>query len=131
MPAGIAPLPDVENTLLVTLGERLRLARRRRHRTAEDVAAQAGITRVTLRRVEGGEPAVMMGTYVKVMAALELAQDLVLVARDDTHGRRLQDERLQTRPAAAKPPQPIRLANYPMLREIAWSSDPAAMVTSD
>jgi transcriptional regulator with XRE-family HTH domain len=128
MPAGLDPLPPAENTLLVMLGERLRLARKRRGRSAEEVAAQAGVTRVTLRRVEVGEPAVMMGTYLKVMAALGLAQDLVLVARDDTYGRRLQDEKL-LKPKAPRAPARIRLADYPMLREIAWSTDPKASVT--
>ena len=116
-------LPDPESALLAALGERLRLARRRRRKTAQEVAMQAGITRVTLRRVEAGEPAVTMATYVKVLATLGLAQDLVLVARDDTLGRRLQDEQLQ-RPLGVKPPAVIRLADYPLLREIAWSTDP-------
>ncbi|MDP1648600.1 MAG: helix-turn-helix domain-containing protein [Rubrivivax sp.] len=118
-------LPDRESALLAALGERLRLARRRRRRTAHEVAVQAGITRVTLRRVEAGEPAVTMATYLKVLATLGLAQDLVLVARDDTFGHRLQDEQLQ-RPAGVKPPAAIRLADYPLLREIAWSTDPKA-----
>jgi transcriptional regulator with XRE-family HTH domain len=118
-------LPDPESALLAALGERLRLARRRRRKTAQEVAMQAGITRVTLRRVEAGEPAVTMATYVKVLATLGLAQDLVLVARDDTLGRRLQDEQLQ-RPLGVKPPAVIRLADYPLLREIAWSTDPQA-----
>lgn len=130
MPAKLLPLPDAENALLVALGERLRLARRRRSKTAEDVATRAGITRVTLRRVEGGEPAVMMGTYLKVMAALGLAQDLVLVGRDDAYGRRLQDEQLLRKPAAPRAPKKIRLADYPRLREIAWSTDPTASITA-
>ncbi|MFT3818617.1 MAG: helix-turn-helix domain-containing protein [Rubrivivax sp.] len=130
----LTPLLDSDNALLATLGERLHLARRRRRKTAQETATQAGITRVTLRRVEAGEPTVMMGTYLKVMAALGLAQDLVLLARDDAHGQRLQDERLlqpQRRPAAAAKPAPrrIRLADYPLLREIAWSTDPAASLT--
>lgn len=115
-------LPDPESALLAGLGERLRLARRRRRKTAHEVASQAGITRVTLRRAEAGEPSVTMCTYVKVLAVLGLAQDLVLVARDDIPGRRLQDEQLQ-RPARAKPQTTIRLADYPLLREIAWSTD--------
>ena len=125
MTARTTLLPDPESSLLAALGERLRLARRRRRKTAQEVAALAGITRVTLRRVEAGEPAVTMATYVKVLATLGLAQDIVLVARDDTFGRRLQDEQLQ-RPAGVKPPVAIRLADYPMLREIAWSTAPNA-----
>lgn len=120
-----ATLPDAESALLAALGERLRLARRRRRKTAHEISVQAGITRVTLRRAEAGEPAVTMGTYLKVLAALGLAQDLVLVARDDVVGRRLQDEQLR-RPAGLKPPAAIRLADYPLLREIAWSTDPEA-----
>ena len=125
MTARITTLADPESALLAALGERLRLARRRRRKTAHDVAIQAGITRVTLRRAEAGEPAVTMATYVKVLAALGLAQDLVLVARDDIAGRRLQDEQLQ-RPARVKPQAAIRIADYPLLREIAWSTDPEA-----
>lgn len=86
---------------------------------------------MTLRRVEAGEPAVTMATYLKVLAALGLAQDLVLVARDDTFGRRLQDEQLK-RPAGVnplKPPAAIRLADYPLLREIAWSTDAQAALS--
>ncbi len=87
MTARITTLPEVESALLAARGERLRLARRRRRKTAHDVAIQAVISRVTLRRAEEGEPAVTMATYVKVLAALGLAQDLVPVARNDVAGR--------------------------------------------
>jgi len=125
--AAFADIANQEAALLTALGERLRLARRRRKMTAHQVAVEAGITRVTLRRVEAGEPGVLMGTYLRVLATLGLAQDLVLVARDDMLGRRLQDEAL-TRSAAPKTAraQPIRLADYPMLREVAWSTEPEA-----
>lgn len=116
--------------LLPALGERLRLARRRRRLTAEQVALRAGTTRVTLRRVEAGEPGVTMGTYLKVMAALELAQDLVLLARDDALGRRLQDDALARKPAASRAPKTVRLSDYPALRDMAWNTDPAATLTA-
>jgi transcriptional regulator with XRE-family HTH domain len=122
MTARITTLPEVESALLAARGERLRLARRRRRKTAHDLAIQAGITRVTLRRAEAGEPPVTMATYVKVLAALGLAQDLVLVARDDVAGRRLQDEQLQ-HPARVKPQAAIRVADYPLPCEVfifAW-----------
>lgn len=128
MPTRAATLADTESALLAALGERLRLARRRRRMTAQEVAAQAGVTRVTLRRAEAGEPAVTMATYVKVLATLGLAQDLVLVARDDTCGRRQQDAQLQ-RPAGVKTPAAIRVADYPLLHEAAWSTDPDAKLS--
>jgi transcriptional regulator with XRE-family HTH domain len=117
MTARITTLPDVESALLAALGERLRLARRPRRKTAHDVAIQAGIARVALRRAEAGEPAVTMAIYVKVLAALGLAQDLALVARDDVAGRRLQDEQLQG-PARVQPQAAIRVADYPLLCEV-------------
>lgn len=129
MPTKLPPLPDPEQALLAALGERLRLARRRRRLTAQALAAQCGISRVTLRRVEAGEPAVMMGTYLRVLAALGLAQDLTLVARDDFAGRRLQDEPLQRRRTARPPPRQIRIGAYPVLRSLAWGFDPAAVLT--
>ena len=121
-------LPDPARALLADLGARLRLARRRRHRTAEDVAAEAGITRVTLRRAEAGEPGVTMANYLKVLTVLGLAQDLVFIARDDAIGRRLQDERLH-RAGASKPPKAIHLADYPMLSDLAWSTDADATLS--
>ena len=129
--AAFVNIANQETALLEALGERLRLARRRRKKTAQQVAAEAGITRVTLRRVEAGEPGVLMGTYLRVLATLGLAQDLILVARDDRLGRRLQDEAL-TRSAATKTARAllrIRLADYPMLREVAWSTDHEADLT--
>lgn len=128
--AEFADIAAQDAALLQALGVRLRLARRRRKLAAQQVAAQAGISRVTLRRVEAGEPGVLMGTYLRVLAALGLAQDLTLVARDDTLGRRLQDEALTHR----APPRParaerIRLVDYPMLRELAWNTDEQAELT--
>ena len=128
--ADAADIKNQDAALLAALGERLRLARRRRKMTAQQVALESGITRVTLRRVEAGEPGVLMGTYLRVLATLGLAQDLILVARDDMLGRRLQDEGL-ARSATAKTSraQSIRLADYPMLREVAWSTDHEAELT--
>lgn len=99
--ATFADVAAQEAAVLAALGQRLRLARRRRKKTAHQLAAEAGISRVTLRRVEAGEPGVLMGTYLRVLSTLGLSQDLILVARDDTLGRRLQDEAL-TRSAARK-----------------------------
>jgi transcriptional regulator with XRE-family HTH domain len=128
--AAFGDLASQEAAVLAALGERLRLARRRRKKTAHQIASEAGITRVTLRRVEAGEPGVLMGTYLRVLATLGLAQDLILVARDDMHGRRLQDEELTLAavPKTARK-QRIRLADYPMLREVAWSTDGDAELT--
>ncbi|HMC15600.1 MAG TPA: helix-turn-helix transcriptional regulator [Albitalea sp.] len=132
MPARPAALPYAEIQLLRELGERLRKARLRRRLTAEQTAAAAGITRMTLHRAEQGEPAITAGTLIKVLAVLGLSGDVALLARDDKLGRLLQDERLPQRRVgapvrrrAARPTR-IRIDDYPQLRQIAWHLAPGS-----
>ena len=54
------------------LGQQLAIARREQRRTATEVAERAGTTRVTLRRVERGDPAVGMGIYFEVATVLSV-----------------------------------------------------------
>jgi len=81
-------------------GERLQLARLRRRYSASTVAARAGVTRMTLYKVEKGDPGVSMGTYANVLRVLGLPGDLDAVARDDVLGRKLQDLKLPVRKIA-------------------------------
>ena len=117
---------DTSSQLLAEFGERLRKARLRRRLTATKVAESAGITRVTLRRAENGDAAVSMGTFLRVMAILDLSADIALLARDDRSGRLIQDEALQKRRKGSTVPRRIYLKKYPQLRQIAWSLDPNA-----
>jgi transcriptional regulator with XRE-family HTH domain len=48
------------------LGLQIAQARRERRRTAEEVAARANISPVTLRKVERGDPSVALGTALEV-----------------------------------------------------------------
>jgi len=73
------------------LGERLRLARKRRKITAVLMAQRVGVSRDTLNRVEKGDPVVSLGTYLRVLRVLGLDADLDLIAADDALGRKLQD----------------------------------------
>ncbi|GHV81046.1 transcriptional regulator [Spirochaetia bacterium] len=85
-----------------TVGENIRLARLRRDLSAAQVAERAGISRTTLYKVEIGEGGVAIGTYLKVLFALNLEQDLLKLAGDDPFGRTLQDIKLVTRERASK-----------------------------
>lgn len=113
-------LPEAEALLLAEFGARLRLARQRRRLSAQQVADAAGITRVTLQRCERGDAAATMGTCIKVLAAMGLAADVALLARDDKAGHLLQDARLAPRRAGTSFPRRIRLAKYPQLKSLAW-----------
>ena len=80
--------------LLEQLGERLRLARKRRKLTTAQVAERAGISRSTLYHLEMGESNSSMGTLLQVLMALRLEDDLALLGKDDVLGQRLMDAEL-------------------------------------
>jgi transcriptional regulator with XRE-family HTH domain len=68
-------------------------------------AESAGLSRVTLHRIERGEASVTMGAYFSVAAVLGLEFALV----DPSVPR-----------AALALPDRIRIADYPALRRLAW-----------
>ncbi len=89
--------------ILEQMGEQIKLARLRRHLSAELVAERAGISRATLWNVEKGSPSVAIGIYVAVLHALgNMDSDFLLVAKDDELGRTLQDLELPVRRRAPK-----------------------------
>ena len=59
------------------------------------MAERVGISRDTFNRVEKGDPAVSLGTYLKVLRVLGLDADLDAIAKDDALGRKLQDLSLE------------------------------------
>jgi len=97
--------PVVDLKRLALLGERLRTARKRQRVTAVAAAEAAGISRVTLHRIERGEPTVAVGAWLAVAAALGLTLDLT-------------DTKLAG--ATAKLPKKIRLRDFPQLKQLAW-----------
>ena len=83
-------LPNLQSILEQT-GHRIKLARLRRRFSASLIAERAGIDRTTLWKIEKGDASVAFGYYAKVLHALGLADDLLLIAKDDELGRFLQD----------------------------------------
>lgn len=86
------------------------MRRRRKELRVSAVAAAeaAGISRVTLHRIEKSEPAVTMGAYLRVLGALGLEVSALLP----------QEVVEPDRPRW--PPARIRLADYPGLKQLAW-----------
>ncbi len=95
-------LPQTEQ-ILEQMGEQIKLARLRRRLSVDLVAERAGISRTTLWSVEKGSPSVAVGIYAAVLHALNnMDKDLLLVAKDDELGRKLQDLELPVRRRAPK-----------------------------
>ena len=93
-------LPQTQ-TLLETMGNQIKMARLRRKLSAQLVAQRAGISRATLWAVENGAPSVSIGIYAAVLHSLSgMDRDLLLIAKDDELGRKLQDLDLPVRKRA-------------------------------
>ena len=98
----VTVLPSTEK-ILETMGEQIKLARLRRQLSVELVAERAGISRATLWNVEKGSPSVAIGIYAAVLHALyNMDKDLLLVAKDDEFGKKMQDMNMQVKKRAPK-----------------------------
>ena len=96
-----ALLPSQQRTL-TTLGENIKYARLRRDLSSEQIAERAGISRNTPTKIDKGDEGVAIGYCFRVLAVLGLDKDLMLVAKDDELGRRLQDAKLTVKERASK-----------------------------
>ena len=98
----IVLLPETEK-ILEQMGLQIKYARLRRKWKAVRRAERAGISRATLVSIEKGSPSVAMGCYAAVLHALNyMDKDLLLVAKDDELGRKLQDLDLPVRKRAPR-----------------------------
>jgi transcriptional regulator with XRE-family HTH domain len=88
--------------ILDEMGENIKLARLRRKLSSEQVAERANISRPTLVSIEKGKPSVSIGSYLSVLQVLGLEKDFLIVAKDDTLGRKLQDAGILVNERAAK-----------------------------
>ena len=87
-------MPWALSQKLLLMGEQIMLARKRRQLSMQDVADRATVTRLTVSKVEHGDPTVAMGIYARVLYALNLEYDITLLAADDALGIQLQDAEL-------------------------------------
>lgn len=88
--------------ILSEMGVNIKFARLRRKLSAEQIAERANISRPTLSAIEKGSPTVSVGSYLLVLQVLGLEKDLLLVAKDDELGRKLQDAGISTGNRAPK-----------------------------
>jgi transcriptional regulator with XRE-family HTH domain len=94
------------------LGQQLRDRRKSLDISAVTTAEAAGMSRITLHRIERGEASVAMGAYLSVVFALGLNLELVSPV-----GRQ---NRKRSPSLLPKLPKKIRLADYKQLKRLAW-----------
>lgn len=95
-------LPRRLEEKMAVVGQQIRLARLRRDLSLAQVAERATCSPLTVARIEKGMPTVAIGIYLRVLYALQLDDDILLIARQDTLGRQLQDLALKHRERASK-----------------------------
>lgn len=92
-------LPIPVRSALSKLGSDIRVARLRRRIPVAVMAQRALVGRITLSKLERGDPNVAMGTYATVLFILGMSERLAEVAdiRFDELGMSLDEERLPKR----------------------------------
>ena len=111
MPSKISNTADAATQALAAIGLQIRAQRKALKINATVAAEASGISRVTLYRIEHGEPSVTIGAYLNALAALGL--DLRVIVPKD----------VAAEPIAHPPlwlPARVRLAEYPQLKQLAW-----------
>jgi transcriptional regulator with XRE-family HTH domain len=111
---------------LVELGKTLQLRRKELGVASQIAAASACISRVTLHRIEKGEPSVSIGAYFQVCKVLGLR----LFALETNLGlqRPSKHSRLGFDPKRLDEEQ-ILIQHYPQLKDLAWQLREDAVVT--
>lgn len=84
-------LPRKLKQKMQIVGEQIKLARLRRNLSVAQVAERATCSPLTVARIEKGAATVAIGIYLRVMYALQLDDDILLLAQNDEMGRALQD----------------------------------------
>lgn len=117
MPARSSAASENVLRILRMIGQQLRDRRRELRVSATTTAEAAGMSRVTLHRIERGEPSVAMGAYVSAASALGLSLEV-------------------SNPSASGPPprplpESIALSRYPQLAKLAWQLKPGQKISPE
>ena len=112
MPAKAPPNSAIVAEQLAALGARVRARRKALKVSATALAEAAGMSRVSVHRIEQGEPSVTMGAYLNVLAALGMNFSATDAGEAPTDNAA--DDKAGWLPAR------VRLADYPQLKQLAW-----------
>ena len=114
MPATSPQPSSSTRPILHALGQRIRAQRKALGVSAMAAAEAAGLSRVTLHRIEKGEPSVSIGAWANALAALGLEWQIQLP------GDTMQTPDPANKDPASWLPVRVRLADYPQLKALAW-----------
>ena len=112
-------------TQQLTLGAKIASQRKTLGVRAQSAARAAGISRVTLHRIEKGETSVSLGAYLQVCRALGLHMGILGTPAEAFINKRQDSNQLK-----ADDPH-IRIGNYPQLKALAWQLDVDALLTDE
>lgn len=99
---------------LAALGRQIRAQRKSLRVSAVAAAESAGMSRVTLHRIERGAPSVTMGAYLQALAALGMEMSVSAGPASSAH-RDIPDQ-------PGWIPARIALDHYPQLGQLAWQA---------
>jgi len=121
MPAKLPRIDTATRNKLALIGGQIRLHRKELKVTAMATAEAAGLSRVTLHRIEKGEPSVSMAAYLSVIYALGLEFTIFpldeLIPKEEGRGRK------------GWIPTQILISDYPQLKQLAWQVHAATKLT--
>ena len=101
---------------LLRLGAQITARRKVLRVRAQSCAGAAGISRVTLHRIERGEPSVNVGAYLQVCDVLGLQLALLPLGLQEAEGKQ---ENRPKRGSNLDMPH-LRIKDYPQLKALAW-----------
>lgn len=114
MPARPNHLTPATADKLVALGQQIRAHRKALGISATAVAQAAGMSRITLHRIEAGESSVTIGAYFNAMMALGIHFGIIPKEHPEAAKPGREEDRRGWIPAR------ISLADYPQLKQLAW-----------
>lgn len=106
----------IQENFLAAIGRQLHARRKTLKVSAESVAIAAGISRITLHRIESGEPGVSMAAYMSVMEAVGLSMKLFERNKPENFESQLDLEN-------------IAIKDFPQLKQISWQLKDDATLT--
>ncbi|MFW0795461.1 helix-turn-helix transcriptional regulator [Gordonia sp. CPCC 205515] len=121
MPARSPDTPSHAERALAEIGRVLRARRLALGVSATTTAESAGMSRVTLHRIEAGSPSVTIGAYLNAATALGLELTVGEAPRPAAAER-------ASVPAPSATVQTVRIGDYQQLQAISWHLSPESSI---